>query len=238
MRTRLVSWTYYERQSSVQNIIGQYLRSQQDKSFGFMGRPGRVWNWESRLQCSRHVVQNGLYATHRGHILLVLLSAHTSLLFCAVWAAKTLIQSLSFQRNGKPSSLKQKGRSSWITRLSWWRTCNPEFIVPLLDILWNPTHQTSMTYILVSLNANWCMPVWVPLLWMQCEVKMKGMWGHQDLSSKLPENGGCEWRPHLILRVNSEKDSLKGPQERERQMTFSKCVPGSKLRTFNQIILY
>lgn len=50
---------------------------------------------------------------------------------------------MSFQRNGKPSSLRRKEESFWITKPSWWRTCSLGSTAPLLGILWNLTHLTS-----------------------------------------------------------------------------------------------
>lgn len=50
---------------------------------------------------------------------------------------------MSFQRNGKPSSLRRKEESFWITKPSWWRTCSLGSTVRLLGILWNLTLLTS-----------------------------------------------------------------------------------------------
>lgn len=56
---------------------------------------------------------------------------------------RMLTSNMSFQRNGKPSSLRRKEESFWITKPSWWRTCSLGSTVPLLGILWNRTHLTS-----------------------------------------------------------------------------------------------
>ena len=56
---------------------------------------------------------------------------------------RMLTPNLSLQRNGKPSSLRLKEESFWITKLSWWRTCSLESTARLLGTLWSLTHLTS-----------------------------------------------------------------------------------------------
>lgn len=56
---------------------------------------------------------------------------------------RTLTPNLSLQRNGKPSSLRQKEENFWTTKLSWWRICSLESTAHLLGTLWKLTHLTS-----------------------------------------------------------------------------------------------